>query len=61
VCGELCARVLQDPVEDAPGGVLQVLTVLMLLEVMLVGGDVDAVGFAAAGHRDVEGFSGHFR
>lgn len=52
---------LQDPVEDAPGGVLQVLTVLMLLEVMLVGGDVDAVGFAAAGHRDVEGFSGHFR
>src|SRR5699024_11169337 len=39
VRGELRTGMLQDPVEDAPGGVLQILAVLMLLEVMLIGGD----------------------
>src|SRR5699024_4983820 len=61
VRGELRTGMLQDPVEDAPGGVLQILAVLMLLEVMLIGGDVNAVGLLAAGHRDVEGFAGYFR
>ena len=50
---------LQDAVEHGPGGHLQVVPVLVIFKVMFIGRDVGAVGFPAAGHRDVKGFPGH--
>lgn len=59
VGGQFGAGVLEDPVEDGSCGVLQVVTVLVLLDVVLVGHDVGTVCFSAPGEGDVERFAGH--
>ena len=61
MCGMFGTDMLEDAIENASCAQFQVVSVLMFFKMMLVGRDIDAVGFSAAGHRDVERLTGHFR